>query len=321
MGAGSAKGVQPEENEDEVDSFSSTSSDQWEREVDTPATPAPPSPVPPPPPAKSKPKPPAPPVEAPKAGTSVARIENEEEKKDKPKKKTTFGFTLRREHHSDKIEDVNDSSDDEGEREREKKARGKLEKEKDKKGFRLFGWRKEEKKTERDGLDDDIDDLEKTFDSLGIVGKNMWAPDGKNERKIEREEAVLSPMRKRKNVKGRGKTATGQVNGSSSGSNASKRTFRFSWETEKQKSPPRDEGDEWEYKAVTPKWLATPMNTCGTSGNTWEHLGTSVNTWEHLGNTWLEGEEDPASNSLSSPLRYDQTEQYILASIERDFAN
>ncbi|XP_063849808.1 U2 snRNP-associated SURP motif-containing protein-like [Scylla paramamosain] len=313
MGAGSAKGVQPEENEDEVDSFSSTSSDQWEREVDTPATPAPPSPVPPPPPAKSKPKPPAPPVEAPKAGTSVARIENEEEKKDKPKKKTTFGFTLRREHHSDKIEDVNDSSDDEGEREREKKARGKLEKEKDKKGFRLFGWRKEEKKTERDGLDDDIDDLEKTFDSLGIVGKNMWAPDGKNERKIEREEAVLSPMRKRKNVKGRGKTATGQVNGSSSGSNASKRTFRFSWETEKQKSPPRDEGDEWEYKAVVIEGFDIEKFR---KANHKESVFDSNSLPNVVG-----GEEDPASNSLSSPLRYDQTEQYILASIERDFAN
>ena len=255
MGAGSAKGVQAEENEDEVDSFSSTSSDHWEAEVDPPAALAHPAPPKPP---KPKPKPP---IEPPST-SSVAPIENiDAEKKEKPKKKTTFGFSLRREPNNEKLDEVgNDSSDEEGNKgERDEKGSDKEEKGKDKKGFRLFGWRKDEKKKEKEeGLDEDISDLEKTFDSLGIVGKNKWGGEtSRVEDTTLREDVILSPMRKRKNVRGgRGvKGINGLTNGSngrgSSGSNASKRTFKFSWEKDKQRSPPKDEEDEWEYKAVS----------------------------------------------------------------------
>lgn len=250
MGAGSAKGVNPEASEDS-DGFS-TSSDQWENEAPTTkvekenvknnntANNAPSKIV----------------TEASIASTSNAPPHPEngieaEEKKEDGKKKARFVFNRKKEDGDNKVEDLGRES----ETSRKDNADDKDKKDPEKKGFRIFNWsKKEEKKTEErdEGLDQDINDLEKTFDSLGIVGKSMWGNEGGGGKKKEGavdDIELLEPMRKRKNVKT--KTMNGKTSSSSS-SNGSKRTFKFSWETEGEKALEKEEEEEeWEYKAVS----------------------------------------------------------------------
>ncbi|XP_050689608.1 uncharacterized protein LOC126981940 [Eriocheir sinensis] len=348
MGAGSAKGVKQEENEDEVDSFSSGSSENWE-ESNTPPAPKKAPAAAPPGPHKHKPKPPVAPAEPPSTSTtttSLVHIENgepAEEKKGKPKKK--FGFSLRRDQ-TDKVNDVNNDSSDEEEAKTERKG----EKGKEKKkgggggggggGFKLFNWRKDEKKSEKDeALDLDIDDLEKTFDSLGIVGKNMWSgEEGKNgsdntnpNKQTDGDDVLLSPMRKRRNVKkgGAGKGVMNGGGGQSGGSNASKRTFKFSWEKDKQqKAAAKDEEDEWEYKAVViegfdiEKFRKANLKESVFDNNSLPNVVGGEDEFEGGGGGGGRGGGGGTGGSkASSPLRYDQTEQFILAAIERDFTN
>ncbi|KAK3892293.1 hypothetical protein Pcinc_003850 [Petrolisthes cinctipes] len=261
MGAGSAKGVNPENSED-ADGFS-TSSDQWENEV------APTSKVEREKNAKNNNNthPAAAATnthskiiteaaiastsstnKAPPHSESVGIEAEEKSKKEEAKKKARFGFSRKKEDGDDnKIEDL-------GKENESNKKEDNAKKEAEKKGFRIFNWsKKDEKKSEKDeALDDDINDLEKTFDSLGIVGKNTWGNETtttskKKEGTVDDIE-LLEPMRKRKNAKTKG------MNGKSSscGSNgSSKRTFKFSWETDGDKTTAKEEVEgEWEYKAV-----------------------------------------------------------------------
>lgn len=258
MGAGSAKGVKPE-NSDDGDRFSS-SSEHWENDHTASDDPR-----------KDRTKnnnsdnltkTVAEVVEP--SGSKTDDLENgeTEEKKEEHKKKTRFVFS-RKKDDADKVDEfVNDSSEDDQKNNSNKKNTDKTNKDiprkdADKKGFRLFNWRKEEKKSEEKdvALDKDIDDLEKTFDSLGIVGKNLWGDDPPQQRKEAADDLeLLEPMRKRKNVRVRGAVSTNGTagsGGSSNGSTGSKRTFKFSWETENQQTTTMEEEDEWEYKAVS----------------------------------------------------------------------
>ncbi|XP_066985790.1 cylicin-2-like [Macrobrachium rosenbergii] len=243
--------------------------------------------------------------------------------------KRRFGFHFGRHHNDAAAEKPADHDGDAHHQQEEadkKKKEEKKEERKDSKkdgekrtGFKLFGWRSKKGEERDNELDKDIDDLEKTFDSLGIVGKNMWgeekAPSPRKEAADDLE--LLEPMRKRKNVRVRGTRATnGMVateNGdsnagkNSNASSGSRRTFRYSWETEKKKTKPDDE-DEWEYKAVVIE-------------------GFDIDKFRKA------NKKDPVYDSASLPnavsgddyedgkpmLMYDQNEQQILASIERDF--
>lgn len=250
MGAGSAKGVNPENNEDS-DGFS-TSSDHWENEAPTSkvekenaknnntTTNAPSKVV----------------TEGAIPSTSNAPPHPEygigaEEKKEDSKKKARFVFNRKKEEGDNKVENLGKESETSKKDNADDKDNAK--KDTDKKGFRIFNWSKKDEKKEEEkdeALDEDIDDLEKTFDSLGIVGKGMWGNEGgkKKEGAVDDIE-MLEPMRKRKNVKTKG--MNGKMSSSSS-SNGSKRTFKFSWETEGEKTTEKEEEEEeWEYKAVS----------------------------------------------------------------------
>lgn len=253
MGAGSAKGLQQPEDEDE-DRFSS-SSEQWgndqsasddsgRKDRDT----SPESDV--------VPNAPAPPI--------VENGESSEHEEMDGKRRGLFNFSKKKdEQDKDKVDDFVDETNEDDRKKKggTKNNKDNAKKDSEKKGFRLFGWRKDDKKTEKDaGLDDDINDLEKTFDSLGIVGKNSWgdAP-AKPPKEAVDDLELLEPMRKRKNVRVRGpKGMNGVVAGGTAGSGSSdlgsttsRRTFKYSWETDKGSSTPKQQEDEWEYKAVS----------------------------------------------------------------------
>ncbi|KAK7068482.1 hypothetical protein SK128_006109 [Halocaridina rubra] len=276
MGAGSAKGLQPEHDDDDGDRLSNSSSTHWQSEdnsdsddseqrahkkhnkrtvnaeVSSSAEP-----------------------ETPKAAgrhssdqdSSDERdephhSEDEEKKKGEGKRKSFFKFSRKKSDH-EKVDDFADESDDEGKKRRDSKKNHK--KDGEKPGFKLFGWRNKKNEEKDAELDKDIDDLEKTFDSLGIQGKNMWIEDNNKARggKSADDLELLEPMRKRKNIKVRGghrgingmvagrndHNASKTPGGTSSGS---KRTFRYSWETENDSNKsPKQQEDEWEYKAVS----------------------------------------------------------------------
>lgn len=250
MGAGSAKGVNPENSED-ADGFS-TSSDHWDNDVPTSkvekenaknnntSTNAPAKIV----------------TEAAIASTSTAPPPPEsgvdtEEKKEDAKKKARFVFSRKKEDGDNKVENLGKESETSKKDNADDKDNAK--KDAEKKGFRIFNWsKKDEKKAEEkdETLDKDINDLEKTFDSLGIVGKSMWGSESSKKKDGAVDDIeMLEPMRKRKNVKTKG--MNGKMSSSSS-SNGSKRTFKFSWETEGEKtSEKEEEEEEWEYKAVS----------------------------------------------------------------------
>ncbi|KAG7167715.1 hypothetical protein Hamer_G010098 [Homarus americanus] len=266
MGAGSAKGVKPKGNDD-GDQFSS-SSDHWEN--DQPIS------------KKDENKNnnsesferTLAEISAP-SGSNIETLDNgnPEEKKDDLKKKTRFGFAKKKEDGTKVDSTQNDSSEDK-KNTNDKKNTDKNNKDPtEKKGFKLFNWKTEKKSEEKDvGLEDDINDLEKTFDSLGIVGKNMWGNGPPNRLKEDEDPAIIEPMRKKKNVRMRGVKSMnggGMVEGGGSSSNSStgsKRTFKFSWETENQTTPTKEDEEEWEYKAVSgalccvfPSLLNTPV--------------------------------------------------------------
>ncbi|XP_042223970.1 uncharacterized protein LOC121867904 isoform X2 [Homarus americanus] len=308
MGAGSAKGVKPKGNDD-GDQFSS-SSDHWEN--DQPIS------------KKDENKNnnsesferTLAEISAP-SGSNIETLDNgnPEEKKDDLKKKTRFGFAKKKEDGTKVDSTQNDSSEDK-KNTNDKKNTDKNNKDPtEKKGFKLFNWKTEKKSEEKDvGLEDDINDLEKTFDSLGIVGKNMWGNGPPNRLKEDEDPAIIEPMRKKKNVRMRGVKSMnggGMVEGGGSSSNSStgsKRTFKFSWETENQTTPTKEDEEEWEYKAVVIEGFDIEKFR---KANLRDSVFDSTSLPNAVG--------DDGGNGTTSPLRYDQTEQHILASIERDF--
>ena len=136
----------------------------------------------------------------------------------------------------------------------------------ERRGFKIFKWKRDDSNNSKriggvggesgnegdkdNRLDQDINDLEKTFDSLGIVGQNKWSEDNKPRPLDDIEN--LEPMRNRKQVRVRAPRVVNGVaptegSGESSGSSSTKRTFRYSWEMS-DVTPTQD--DEWEYQAV-----------------------------------------------------------------------
>ncbi|ROT66331.1 hypothetical protein C7M84_015645, partial [Penaeus vannamei] len=123
----------------------------------------------------------------------------------------------------------------------------------------------DDKKNEKDeALDEGHQRPREDLRLLGIVGKNSWgdAP-AKPQKEAVDDLELLEPMRKRKNVRVRGpKGMNGVVAGgtrgqdkggsgsSDVGSTTSRRTFKYSWETETGPMAPKQQEDEWEYKAV-----------------------------------------------------------------------
>nr|XP_027214181.1 uncharacterized protein LOC113807164 [Penaeus vannamei] len=256
MGAGSAKGLQQPEEDDE-DRFSS-SSEQWGNDQSASDDSG----------RKDRDTSPESDI-APKTIPSVENGESSGHEEMEGKRRGLFTFSKKKDDpDKDKVDDFVDETNEDDKKKKggTKNNKNNAKKDNEKKGFRLFGWRKDDKKNEKDeALDEDINDLEKTFDSLGIVGKNSWgdAP-AKPQKEAVDDLELLEPMRKRKNVRVRGpKGMNGVVAGgtrgqdkggsgsSDVGSTTSRRTFKYSWETETGPTAPKQQEDEWEYKAVS----------------------------------------------------------------------
>ncbi|CAL4120482.1 unnamed protein product, partial [Meganyctiphanes norvegica] len=257
MGAGSAKGLRTtEDDDDDIDRYS-TNSDQWDEDQPDGET------------SKSNKQEHVIRVvtEIPPLDPDLGDNNQTTTKKEETKKRGLFKFNRRKEGGVEKLENSGDENDEVEKKNKEnKKNSEKNNKNKsvevdvvsDKKGgFRLFGWRKDEHKIEEKEiqLDQEINDLEKTFDSLGIVGRNLWEEDQNNQQQTAADDlALLEPMRKRKQVRTKipNGTKTSIINGgggSGGSSSTSKRTFKYSWETSSTDSKSQDE-DAWDYKAV-----------------------------------------------------------------------
>ncbi|XP_068233526.1 protein starmaker-like isoform X2 [Palaemon carinicauda] len=325
MGAGSAKG-RPLHHDDNQDGLSGTSSDKWGNNSEDESLGDNDRPNSDPQETHESPSLDPGPSAQINGSTTEMNAGTEDATHDdkmKAEQKRRFGFKFNKRHNNNNEEhDKPVEFEEDPQEEADKKKKGdKKESKKDgdkKTGFKLFGWRN--KKEEPDAqLDDDIDQLEKTFDSLGIVGKNMWGDDDKPP--LPRKEAaddleLLEPMRKRKNVRVRG---TRGMNGTiasanhdpnagknSNASSGSRRTFRYSWETEKKKTKPDDE-DEWEYKAVVIEGFDIDKFR---KANKKDNVFDSTSLPNAVSDEYEDGKP---------VLRYDQNEQQILASIERDF--
>lgn len=176
------------------------------------------------------------------------------------KKRGLFGFSRRREE-DDKTNVFVHESDNEGAKKGGKRDGSK--------GFKLFSFRKDGRKSEEkdEPLDQEINDLQKTFDSLGIVGQahgTQKTHNGTAARKSQSADDIrdLEPMRNRMNQKRRfsrpsNMTAAGPAlrrtgDGLNTSSGGSKRTFKYSWEVNDHNgcsSPSKSE--EWKYEAVS----------------------------------------------------------------------
>ncbi|XP_069986729.1 uncharacterized protein [Penaeus vannamei] len=315
MGAGSAKGLQQPEEDDE-DRFSS-SSEQWGNDQSASDDSG----------RKDRDTSPESDI-APKTIPSVENGESSGHEEMEGKRRGLFTFSKKKDDpDKDKVDDFVDETNEDDKKKKggTKNNKNNAKKDNEKKGFRLFGWRKDDKKNEKDeALDEDINDLEKTFDSLGIVGKNSWgdAP-AKPQKEAVDDLELLEPMRKRKNVRVRGpKGMNGVVAGgtrgqdkggsgsSDVGSTTSRRTFKYSWETETGPTAPKQQEDEWEYKAVVIEGFDIEKFR---KANVKEQVFDSASLPNAIGDDFTTQE------MKSPPLRYDQNEQQILASIERDF--
>ncbi|XP_063597144.1 ABC transporter F family member 4-like [Penaeus indicus] len=190
MGAGSAKGLQ-QPDEDEEDRFSS-SSEQWGNDQSASDDSG----------RKDRDTSPESDVE-PKAPPAVENGESSGHEEMEGKRRGLFHFSKKKdESDKDRVDEFVDETNEDDKKKKggTKNNKDNAKKDNEKKGFRLFGWRKDDKKNEKDeALDDDINDLEKTFDSLGIVGKNSWgdAPANPPKEAVDDLE-LLEPMRKRK---------------------------------------------------------------------------------------------------------------------------
>jgi len=252
MGAGSAKGLRKSASADDADNLSSHSDDEWvetdkldegtsikplneghrSKSFDFPST-------------FSK-----------ENELKVTRNENEEDAGggDQNSNATKKGGRKIWNFFSDK----NDTNEDEVNSESESESNRENNKETKTKKFRLFGKKNKEVKDEK--LDSDINDLEKTFESLGIVGKSVWEQDIKPKQQSKDDLDTLEPMRNRLNVRMarpprgiNGLTVTNERRLDSNGSDinstsSSKKKFNFSWDTEDDNKSL--EIDEWDYRAV-----------------------------------------------------------------------
>ena len=180
---------------------------------------------------------------APSNGTPVKK--SPVKKSPEKKRGGLFGFSKWKDDDEDKT-----SAPTQGEKDTKEKDEGKKGG-----GFRLFGgWRKDDKKEQKDEtLDEEIDDLHKTFDSLGIDTK------GNNKKKDKKSQSAddirkLSPMRSKANIKPRPlRTSHARRNGENildSLSGGNRRNFKYSWETEQTNSTSIPIEDQWSYKAV-----------------------------------------------------------------------
>ncbi|XP_076030832.1 uncharacterized protein LOC143019017 [Oratosquilla oratoria] len=332
MGAGSAKGLKQEDEED-LDRFSTSSVDQWNDDSDPEGTR---------PTEKDSVKEAGEGQGGGGGGPGGEEKDGETMKGGKKRKNIIFRFgKWQDDDEADTDEEgENDKKSQQDKKDNNNKENNKKDTEK-KPGFRFFGWRKEDKKEEKDEvLEKDIDDLEKTFDSLGIVGRPLWdgEEDGEAQNKpknsLEDDPELMKPMRLRRaaNLKKprdpKGKV-TWSVGSSSTGSQTSRRTFRYSWETDEKAPVPED---EWEYKTVVIEGFDIEKFKLANVKDP-----SNLNTFAHsLPNSIGENGEAPLSslrrdsstreaaetvvgNQVKSPLRYDASEQQILASIERDF--
>nr|XP_027226920.1 uncharacterized protein LOC113818911 [Penaeus vannamei] len=265
---------------------------------------------------------------APKTIPSVENGESSGHEEMEGKRRGLFTFSKKKDDpDKDKVDDFVDETNEDDKKKKggTKNNKNNAKKDNEKKGFRLFGWRKDDKKNEKDeALDEGHQRPREDLRLLGIVGKNSWgdAP-AKPQKEAVDDLELLEPMRKRKNVRVRGpKGMNGVVAGgtrgqdkggsgsSDVGSTTSRRTFKYSWETETGPMAPKQQEDEWEYKAVVIEGFDIEKFR---KANVKEQVFDSASLPNAIGDDFTTQE------MKSPPLRYDQNEQQILASIERDF--
>lgn len=237
MGAGSAKGLRKSSSLDDGDKVSINSDGQWE-DGGTSASPGNSNDG-----TKRSKSFDFPPSNPDNFGLHIH--DSPPGKKEQPRRKL-FTFSREKGSPDDKNEDDSDSDSNE-------------KKENNTRRFNIFGGRKKDKKDEK--LDEDIDDIEKTFDSLGIAGKNSWndGQDIKPKQHSKDDLDALEPMRNKTNV--RISRPTRGINGLSNefynkkdvdlnSTSSSRRKFNFSWENDDEKPIPK-QTDDWNYKAVS----------------------------------------------------------------------
>lgn len=252
MGAGSAKGLRKSVSADDVDQNSENSDGHWD--VDGKSVIG--SPV-------------KRPVDANKRSKSFdihpSNPTNSEfhgqntpipTKKEMSKKKL---FSFRRDRKDSEEKHDEDSDSDTNHRKESQHSR-----------FKFFGNRKKEKKDEK--LDDEINDIERTFESLGIIGKSTWndGQDIKPKQKSKDDIDALEPMRNKSNVRIarpprgiNGLTIGNELykrnDGDLSSTASSKKRFNFSWEADGPRAAPKNV-DEWNYQAVSYQTLYIYIN-------------------------------------------------------------
>ncbi|XP_018007839.1 uncharacterized protein LOC108665578 [Hyalella azteca] len=305
MGAGNAKGLRKSASADDVDDRSVTSDGQWnegrKHKNDSPA-----------PQAlnehqRSKS------FDLPASfNTSALQVVKEDE--DQPKKEVKKGFFnfRSREKEGSKSEDDDNDSDSEA-----KESGGN-------RRFKIFGHRKKISKAQKDEkLDSDINDLEKTFDSLGIVGKDATKDGGGNKSSMRSKDDLeaLEPMRNRMNVRIsrpvrelNGVTTARDMYGrrgsdSTSGSNNGRKKFNYSWENDEENAAPVRQ-DEWIYQAVRIEGFdVSKFKQVNMQGAMEMNMKGSISAP-------VSGSGAYSARPPSSPL-YDADDHNILQSIER----
>ena len=250
MGAGSAKGLRKSASADEADKLSISSDGQWVEGVENETTSELNNTLVEGKRSKSFDFPTSTPKQS---ELRVTTDQNKEVIQPRKKKIWTSLFNSEKEDKNEEDEENIGESEEIPQKETSNQKR-----------FRIFGGKKKDQ-VKDEKLDSEINDLEKTFDSLGIVGKSVWegGQDIKPKQQSKDDLATLEPMRNRLNVRMArpprginglsvssdflsGRRADQDLNSTS----GSKKKFNFSWDTEEEDKE-SVEVDEWDYRAVS----------------------------------------------------------------------
>lgn len=187
----------------------------------------------------------------------LSKSADEGERKEDERRRGLFGFS-RKKSEDEKTNAFIHENGDETKRSIKRESS---------KGFRFFKFKKEDKKKldEKDEkLDQEIKDLQQAFDSLGIVGSNVWNDNSKKDpissKKSQSADDIreLEPMRNRLNQKRRfsrpanagGSIRRGHDGMVSTSGGGKRRTFKYSWEKENVIANPV-QTEDWNYEAVS----------------------------------------------------------------------
>ncbi|KAF2356070.1 hypothetical protein FHG87_013172 [Trinorchestia longiramus] len=231
-------------------------------------------------------------------------------------------FHFRKEKDENKIEDESESELESKENENRR--------------FKFFGRKKDTKPQKDDKLDSEINDLEKTFDSLGILGKENKKDGGENNSSTRNKDDLdsLEPMRNRQNVRiarpprglnglTTGRDFLGRRNSDFTASSGSgKKKFNFSWESDEETQRPTKQ-DEWSYETVRIEGFDINKFKQANKQNSMEmNIKGSISAPVSSGGMGSSSSNNPygrhsPSSTPTSPLHYDADDKRILESIER----